>query len=350
MHPGSIVWRMAALAVIVAGPASANTLSISDVSLAERDAGTRDFTFTVTLDRSVCTNTVTVQYTTVNESAIMPNDYTARSGSLTFPPQQIGCFDQFESIVVVVNGDGTPESHETFRVVLSQPVNATITDGTGIGTILNDDTYVIANDTTAVEGSGPWWMDFRVSLTHASVLPVSVSYATNDVSANHPEDYSDTSGVLTFSQGEVTKYVKVQVAGDARPEPDENFFLKIANATNGQIIDDTAIGLILDDDQPVGVGDGTGAGFALAPVVPNPMRDRLAIAFSLARPVRVTLAIYGLDGRRVRTLADGSLPAGPHALSWDGRDDRGRPVASGVYFCRLAAGGDVAVRRLAKLD
>jgi flagellar hook assembly protein FlgD len=51
----------------------------------------------------------------------------------------------------------------------------------------------------------------------------------------------------------------------------------------------------------------------------------------------VSLRIYDVGGRLVRTLVEGTLPAGEKSVVWDGRDDTGRPVGSGVYFCRLAA-------------
>jgi flagellar hook assembly protein FlgD len=52
----------------------------------------------------------------------------------------------------------------------------------------------------------------------------------------------------------------------------------------------------------------------------------------------VTLSVFDVAGRRVRTLVDGWMRAGPHSSRWDGRDDGGRAVASGVYFARLEAG------------
>ena len=72
--------------------------------------------------------------------------------------------------------------------------------------------------------------------------------------------------------------------------------------------------------------------------VPNPFNPQTRIRFDLADRERVQLCIYEPSGRKVRTLLDAALPAGPHALAWDGRDDTGRAVASGVYFTRLVAG------------
>jgi regulation of enolase protein 1 (concanavalin A-like superfamily) len=73
----------------------------------------------------------------------------------------------------------------------------------------------------------------------------------------------------------------------------------------------------------------------LHPNAPNPFNPTTSITFDLARPGRVRLQVFGLDGRLVRVLADGDLPAGRHACTWDGVADDGRTLASGVYLLRL---------------
>jgi hypothetical protein len=74
----------------------------------------------------------------------------------------------------------------------------------------------------------------------------------------------------------------------------------------------------------------------LAPSRPNPFRETATIAFSLARGGPVELMLFSVDGRRVRTLARGVREPGEYSLVWDGRDDNGSPVASGVYYLRLS--------------
>lgn len=76
---------------------------------------------------------------------------------------------------------------------------------------------------------------------------------------------------------------------------------------------------------------------ALLAPSPNPAAGASLIAFDLAKPGTVELAIYSVDGRRVRTLAQGAFAAGTHRLTWDGRDDVHHRVAPGVYFARLVA-------------
>jgi len=79
---------------------------------------------------------------------------------------------------------------------------------------------------------------------------------------------------------------------------------------------------------------------------PSPMGTRCTIAFAVPADGPVGLTLHGVDGRRVRTMLDGLLPAGAHGAVWDGRDERGLPVAGGVYFARLTTNQGTRVRRL----
>jgi hypothetical protein len=78
--------------------------------------------------------------------------------------------------------------------------------------------------------------------------------------------------------------------------------------------------------------------FALYPNVPNPFNPTTRIRYDVARGGgEVSLRIYDVSGRVVRTLVDGLQSAGRKSVEWDGRDDAGSQVASGVYFCRLVS-------------
>jgi flagellar hook assembly protein FlgD len=79
---------------------------------------------------------------------------------------------------------------------------------------------------------------------------------------------------------------------------------------------------------------------------PNPFKQRTVINFQLSMPGHVSIIIYNVAGQRVRTLVDQFQVPGYHVESWDGRDDRARALASGVYVYRLQAGGASAVRRM----
>ncbi|MBK8165359.1 MAG: hypothetical protein IPK64_05230 [bacterium] len=79
---------------------------------------------------------------------------------------------------------------------------------------------------------------------------------------------------------------------------------------------------------------------------PNPFNPRVAINFELSGERAVALTIHDVAGRRVRQLALATFSDGPHAVTWDGCDDDGRPVPAGVYICRAVSGTQVAWRRL----
>jgi hypothetical protein len=90
--------------------------------------------------------------------------------------------------------------------------------------------------------------------------------------------------------------------------------------------------------------------FSLAAGAPNPFVDATHVRFELARDAHVTLRVFDVSGRRVRTLADGWFPrGGPHTVRWDGRDANGERVAAGVYFCRLETGVRDQSRRLVRI-
>jgi hypothetical protein len=78
---------------------------------------------------------------------------------------------------------------------------------------------------------------------------------------------------------------------------------------------------------------------ALRQNVPNPFNPSTRIPFAISQAGRVTLAVYDVRGRRVATLVDRDLPAGEHRVDWQGKDDAGHDIASGVYFYRLDAPG-----------
>lgn len=81
------------------------------------------------------------------------------------------------------------------------------------------------------------------------------------------------------------------------------------------------------------------AALALDPCRPNPFNPSTTIRLALPESGSARLEVFDLAGRRVRTLLNGHLDAGPHAVVWDGRDDRGQAAGAGIYLARLEAGG-----------
>ncbi len=98
---------------------------------------------------------------------------------------------------------------------------------------------------------------------------------------------------------------------------------------------------------PAGGSAGTiGSKAALEVNYPNPFNPSTLIRFELPHSSGVRLSIYDILGRCVRNLVDGHRSAGMHAVVWDGTDNLGQKVPSGVYMYRLSAGSSTAVRKM----
>jgi hypothetical protein len=98
-------------------------------------------------------------------------------------------------------------------------------------------------------------------------------------------------------------------------------------------------------DPAAGTVDG-GLDVTLEPNVPNPFSGTTLIPYVLPRGATVRIDFFSVSGELVRRIEGGEQTAGRHVATWDGRDARGRPVPSGIYFYRLEAGGSRVSRRL----
>jgi hypothetical protein len=101
---------------------------------------------------------------------------------------------------------------------------------------------------------------------------------------------------------------------------------------------------------PLGTGTGItqtpATGFQLLQNHPNPFNPQTIIEYHLASASDVELSIYSVLGERIQRWVRPSQSAGRHHITWNGRDAAGRPVASGMYFCRLKAGDFVQTRKM----
>jgi hypothetical protein len=89
-----------------------------------------------------------------------------------------------------------------------------------------------------------------------------------------------------------------------------------------------------------------GPGYFLQQNAPNPFNPETQISYAISMAGRVRLIVYNMLGQAVRTLVDEGQAAGRHVARWDGRDDTGRTLASGVYIYRIEADNFKAVRRM----
>jgi hypothetical protein len=234
------------LSVLLNGVSPLPALSIGDLTINEGSTGTRAATFTVTLSVA-SSQPVTVGYATANGTATANSDYQAASGALTFAPGETS-----KTITVLLIGDRLPEPNETFFVNLSSPTNATIADGQGIGTILDDEPRINISDVSKSEGrrNKSTSFTFTITLSAAYDQPVTVSYRTVDGTAKTSDgDYVAKSGTITFKPGETTKTITIAVKGDSKKETDETFYLDLfGNSSNSLITKNRGIGTILNDD------------------------------------------------------------------------------------------------------
>ncbi|KOQ77722.1 putative Ig domain-containing protein [Stenotrophomonas maltophilia] len=228
-------------------------LSINDVSANEGDSGTTGFTFTVSLNAPAPAGGVSFDIATANGTATAGSDYVARS----LVAQTIPAGSQTYSFVVQVNGDTLHELNEDFFVNVTNVSGATLTDGQGRGTIINDDaapSLSIADINVTEGNSGTTPAVLTVTLSAASALPVQVQYATANVTAVAPTDYTAASGMLSFPPGTTTQTITVLVNGDTTVEPDETFQVNLSNPVNASVADGSAVVTIVSDDAPVVVG------------------------------------------------------------------------------------------------
>ncbi|MFN2499959.1 MAG: Calx-beta domain-containing protein, partial [Pyrinomonadaceae bacterium] len=234
------------------------TLSIDDFPASEGDSGTKTFTFTVGLSAPASTGGVKFDIATADGTAHdgtpadEDNDYTARS----LTGQTIPEGSQSSTFSVTVNGDPIIESNETFFVNVTTVSGATVVDGQGLGTIQNDDSPTLSiNDFSSFEGnSGTTTFRFTVS----SSLPapeggITFDIATQDSTASFANgDYLARSFTgQTIPAGLTTYTFDVPVNGDRIVEPDETFFVNLANVSGANVSDGQGQGTIQNDDVPL---------------------------------------------------------------------------------------------------
>lgn len=160
-------------------------------------------------------------------------------------------------------------------------------------------------------------------------------YETVDWLTVYPE-----AGSLPEGQGDLLA-LSLDSAGLAEGEYTA-YVVIVSNAASSP--DVVPVVLTVEDDLSA-VG-GTPQVFRMRAVAPNPFNPMTTITFSLAAAGRAQVDIIDLQGRLVRSLFAGELPAGERSLTWDGRDNAGRAVASGAYLARLMSGSEMATRKM----
>ena len=225
-------------------------LWIGDAAVEE--GGTAEFEVTLSPAGS---ETVTVDFQTVDGTAAAGSDYTTKTGTLTFAAGQTT-----KTIMVSTVEDDVQEETEAFTVTLSNPTGATLADDSGTGTITDDDDEGGGGVTTpelwigdaAVEEGGT--AEFEVTLSPAGSETVTVDFQTVDGTAAAGSDYTTKTGTLTFAAGQTTKTIMVSTVEDDVQEETEAFTVTLSNPTGATLADDSGTGTITDDDDEGGGG------------------------------------------------------------------------------------------------
>ena len=215
-------------------------LSIADAATVTEGG---EAVFTVRLS-DTSSETVTVRYATVDDTAVAGSDYTRTTGTLRFDPNE-----RTDTIRVPILQDSTAEPSESFTVELSNPNRATVSDGTGAVTIEADPMpeLRISDAAPVAEGNDAV---FTVSLSTPSSQVVTVEYRTVDGTAGAGSDYSTTSETLRFDPLETTKTIQVPVLTDSLSEPSEDFEVELRNPSRATLDDARGVGTIAADPMP----------------------------------------------------------------------------------------------------
>jgi hypothetical protein len=243
-------------------PPAVPTISIDDVTVNEPSGEVpTTAVFTVTLSEATTVD-VQVSFAAADGTAISggsgiaENDYGSTSGTLTIPAGETSA-----TIEVTVYGDDVYEGTEDFLVNLSGPVNATIADGQGVGTILDQEPGTVSiNDVTVTEPDVEETVTatFTVTLSQAASTDVYVDFDTADGTAISggtgvaEDDYDSNSGTVMIAAGTTSATIDVTVNGDDYYEGDEAYYVNLTGIASGPatIDDGQGLGTILDNEEP----------------------------------------------------------------------------------------------------
>ena len=219
------------------------TISIDDLSVSESAATAQ---VTVRLSRPAY-DEVTLRYGTAAGTAIATRDYTAQSQvAVTIPAGATTA-----TVAVPILADDVYEADESFFVDLSDPTVADLgSDRRAVITIVDDDSppALSVGDAQAVaESAGP--LVFTVTRTGSTSLSATFSWSTADVTAEAGSDFTAASGTVTIPAASSSAELQVQLVSDSVAEDDETVAVTLSTPINAVIIDGSATGVILDDDQ-----------------------------------------------------------------------------------------------------
>ena len=272
-------------------------VTIGDATVVEGTGGSRTVNVTVTLSAAAVTP-VTVNFETLDASALAGSDYTTSIGTVTFAAGETS-----KVLTFTINTDASFEGDETFLVRLTSAAGAIVIDNTAIVTITNDDapstpTVTVANVTVDEGTSGPSTIRLTFTLSSAPTQTVSVAYATADGTATQPGDYTGTSGTVTFAAGVTSIEVVLSALGDQLFEANETFAVLLSNAV-GLAIGTPTVSVTINNDDAAPIVSVTATDGAGSEAGTGTMTFALTRTDNLSGEIVVALTLGGTAGYSV---------------------------------------------------
>ena len=202
---------------------------------------------------------------------------------------------------------------------------------TGTQTVISTDArFYMPQDLVCVGGDSVWVVN-RSRLLRSIGGGLTITRLSDGVTTDAPVGFYDSQGIARLPDGSIAYSGCQPVHGDCN-------YPYVAVYGSG-----AALSFYMGTLAVVPERDAARANM-LAPASPNPFVASTDLSFTLTKPGSVELVIYSVDGRRVATLEDGTLAAGPHRVTWSGTDASGRAVRPGMYFARLRSAAGISPR------
>ncbi len=228
---GGMLGRSAATGTILNDD---NDVVVNDITVVEGNSGTSNAVFTLSTIGDL-NQAVSVNYTTVANTAQPGSDYQARAGAAVF---QAGT--NTARVTIPIIGDTRNEADENFGLLLTSAVGARIVDNLGVCTIIDNDplpNFYVSDVYVTTTAAGNYTAQFTVALDTASGREVTVDYATAAGTALAGTDYQGRAGSLTFAPGVTTLSVSVPVMTNSVYGPNKKFYLQLDNPTYAHLVD-----------------------------------------------------------------------------------------------------------------
>ena len=252
---------------------------------------------TITVTRTVqSSGAVSVQYATIDGSAVAGKDYTAASGTLNWASGDSSA----KTFSVPITNDTIYDGNETFTVRLTNPTGGAVLgfQSSAPVTITDNDTVTLSIANVSVsEGAGV--ATLTVTRTGSSLLTQSVSYSTAGGTATPDVDYVSRSDAVTFTPLDTSKTITVPILEDSNYEGNETFTVTLSSPTNGATLGNAVATVTITDDDPA-------PSFSISPVAKVVSELTSTVTFTVTKSATNTVLTHAVNYATVAGTATAS--------------------------------------------